>query len=122
MQRYNRNVVLICSRPRRRRRPHQAGQGGRPKGRLARRHDRVVAQGQGRRQEDRRRGPCKWRSPGHSRIAADTQANNIDDKLKTAAKFLPNDPEELVKQVDAVSPSIAKLLQQALEQAEVIKK
>jgi len=60
--------------------------------------------------------------PGATGIQAYPQANNIDDKLKTAAKFLPNDPKDLVKQVDAVSPSIAKLLQQALEQAEVIKK
>jgi hypothetical protein len=50
------------------------------------------------------------------------QGKQVEDKLRTAAKFLPNDPQDLVKQVEQVSPSIAKLLQQALEEAEVIKK
>ena len=53
---------------------------------------------------------------------ADVQAKSLEDKLKTAAKFLPGDPQDLVKQVETVSPSVAKLLQQALEQAEVIKR
>ena len=46
----------------------------------------------------------------------------MDEKLKTAAKFLPGDPKDLVKQVETVSPSVAKLLQQAMEQADIIKK
>lgn len=52
----------------------------------------------------------------------DIQSKQLEDKLRTAAKFLPNDPQDVIKQVESISPSVAKLLQQAMEQAEVIKK
>ncbi|ORX40125.1 hypothetical protein BD324DRAFT_616419 [Kockovaella imperatae] len=48
-------------------------------------------------------------------------SKQLQSKLKTAEKFLPGQPKDLVKQVDQISPSAAKLLQQAMEQAGIMK-
>lgn len=48
------------------------------------------------------------------------QAKNLESKLKTASKFLPGEPKDIVDQVKQFSPSMAGLLGQALQQAGIV--
>ncbi|KGB74791.1 hypothetical protein CNBG_0629 [Cryptococcus deuterogattii R265] len=53
------------------------------------------------------------------KLDADAFAKQVEGKLKTAAKFIPGEPKDLVQQIEQVSPSLAKLVSQALQQAGV---
>ncbi|ODN74412.1 hypothetical protein L202_06815 [Cryptococcus amylolentus CBS 6039] len=53
------------------------------------------------------------------KINTDELAGQVESKLKTASKFIPGEPKDLVKQVEQVSPSLAKLVAQALQQSGV---
>ncbi|WVQ80522.1 hypothetical protein IAT38_002627 [Cryptococcus sp. DSM 104549] len=56
------------------------------------------------------------------KVDVDALGKQVEDKLRTAAKFLPAEPKEVVKQVEQVSPSLAKILAQVLEQSGVTDK
>lgn len=58
--------------------------------------------------------PSEW-----SNTNRNAQAKQVEGKLKTAAKFIPGEPKDLIQQVEQVSPSLAKLVSQALQQAGV---
>ncbi|KAK4684706.1 hypothetical protein P7C73_g5461, partial [Tremellales sp. Uapishka_1] len=51
------------------------------------------------------------------KVDAEAMAKQLQDKLRTVSKFIPGEPKDLVKQVEKVSPSLAKLLAEALQQA-----
>ncbi|WVN86515.1 uncharacterized protein L203_101679 [Cryptococcus depauperatus CBS 7841] len=53
------------------------------------------------------------------KIDADALGKQVEDKVKTAARFLPGEPKDVVKQVEQLSPSLAKLVSQAFQQAGV---
>jgi hypothetical protein len=44
----------------------------------------------------------------------------LEGKLRTAAKFLPVEPKEVVTTVKQFSPSLAELLASTLKQADVV--
>ncbi|WWC88609.1 uncharacterized protein L201_003522 [Kwoniella dendrophila CBS 6074] len=54
------------------------------------------------------------------KVDAEALAKQLEGKLKDVAQYIPGEPKDLIKQVDQVSPSLAKLLQQALQQADII--
>ncbi|WWC70819.1 uncharacterized protein I206_104771 [Kwoniella pini CBS 10737] len=54
------------------------------------------------------------------KVDAEALAKQVESKLKDAAQYIPGEPKDLIKQVDQLSPSLAKLLQQALRQADII--
>ncbi|WRT67724.1 uncharacterized protein IL334_004696 [Kwoniella shivajii] len=54
------------------------------------------------------------------KVDAEALAKQVESRLKDAAKFIPGEPKDLIKQVDQLSPSLAKLLQQALQQADIV--
>ncbi|WVW84736.1 hypothetical protein I302_106771 [Kwoniella bestiolae CBS 10118] len=54
------------------------------------------------------------------KVDAEALAKQVESRLKDAAQYIPGEPKDLIKQVEQVSPSLAKLLQQALQQADVI--
>ncbi|KAK8858531.1 hypothetical protein IAR55_002758 [Kwoniella newhampshirensis] len=56
------------------------------------------------------------------KVDADALVKQLESRLQTASKFIPGEPKELVKQVEQVSPSLAKLLAQALEQTGITDK
>ncbi|ORY28517.1 hypothetical protein BCR39DRAFT_496308 [Naematelia encephala] len=53
------------------------------------------------------------------KINAEELAQQVESKLKTVAHFIPGEPKDFIKQVEQFSPSVAKLLQQAMVQAGV---
>ena len=61
------------------------------------------------------------KSKGGDKLDPEALGKQFEDKLRAALKFLPAEPEQIVKQVEQVSPSVAKLLQQALEQVKANK-
>ncbi|WVR06295.1 hypothetical protein IAU60_003325 [Kwoniella sp. DSM 27419] len=56
------------------------------------------------------------------KVDAEQLAKQLESRMKDAAQFIPGEPKDLIKQVEQLSPSVAKLLQQALQQADVIDK
>jgi hypothetical protein len=50
---------------------------------------------------------------------ANFQAKQLQGRLQTVARFLPGQPKDLVEQVSQISPSLGKLLLQAMQQAEI---
>ncbi|KAL7423151.1 hypothetical protein Q5752_002451 [Cryptotrichosporon argae] len=54
------------------------------------------------------------------KVNAEEAGKQVKDKLRQASKLLPEEPKDLVKQVEQFSPSVAKLLQQAMEEAGVV--
>ncbi|OCF33443.1 hypothetical protein I316_04863 [Kwoniella heveanensis BCC8398] len=56
------------------------------------------------------------------KVDAEALSKQVEGRLKDAAEYIPGEPKDLVKQVEQVSPSLAKLLQQALQQADIVDK
>ncbi|RSH89378.1 hypothetical protein EHS25_002490 [Saitozyma podzolica] len=54
------------------------------------------------------------------KVDAEATAKQVEEKLRGAAKLIPGEPKDLIEQVKQVSPSIAELLKQAMQQAELI--
>lgn len=44
----------------------------------------------------------------------------MQNKIQTAAHFIPGEPKQFIDQVAQFSPSVAKLLAQAMQQAGVV--
>jgi len=55
-----------------------------------------------------------------NKIDAEALGNQVVDKLRTASKYIPGNPKDLIDQVNQVSPSTAKLLLGAMQQAGVV--
>ena len=49
-----------------------------------------------------------------------SQGKQVEDKLRQGARAIPGEPKDLINEVEKFSPSVAKLLSQALQQAGVI--
>lgn len=54
------------------------------------------------------------------KLDAEVMAKQIEDKIRTSAQLIPGNPKDLIDQVAKFSPSVAKLLAQAMQQAGVV--
>lgn len=54
------------------------------------------------------------------KINAEELGKQVEDKLRQGARAIPGEPKDLISEVEKFSPSVAKLLSQALQQVGVI--